>query len=597
MLPEGKLLLAETTAASLEMAEELLQAGRPRESVALLRSVLIARPGDRQAIGLLERALFTLGQPDPDARAAAMADALELHHPALREAAAAIDAGRFDVAERLVRSVLSALPEDPSGLRLLAQLAARAQRFDVAEKILEHTLRLAPDFAAARLDLAGLLYERNRLEEAVVMLDRLLLLSPRSIPYRMLKAAALSRLGRTDEALAVYEEVLGDVPGDAAIWTLYGHALRTRGRQQDSVAAYRRAIGIDPAHGLAWFSLANLKTVQLSDDDAAAIEAALAKPGLLEEQRTHLHFALGKAREDLGEVERSFANYAEGNRLVRARSRYSAEETTLLVERSEQVFDRSFFKERAEWGAASDAPIFILGMPRSGSTLVEQILASHPAIEGTAELPYIPLLAGEIAGGDAYPDALTSLTRQRASELGEEYLARAGTHRRLGRPLFIDKNPPNWLHVGLIRTILPNARIIDVRRHPLACGFSNFKQHFASGESFANSLEDIGLYYRDYVRMMRHFDHTQPGAVHLLVYERLIEQPEAEVRRLLGHLRLPFDEACLRFWETDRVVRTYSSEQVRRPINREGIDQWRPFEPWLEPLKRKLGPEILTSHY
>lgn len=578
-------------------AAAALRDGRPREALAAIRAALIARPGDAQAMELLVEALTALGEPDPRRRAQLMAAALELHHPQLREAADSLDEGRVGDAELRVRSVLAASPNDPAAIRLLAQVAARAERLEEAERLLARALSLAPDFAAGRFDLAGILYLRNRLEEAIQTLNALLAREPGSVEYRMLKAAALSRLGRTGEALIVYETVIADSPADAAVWTLYGHALRTCGRQQDSIAAYRRAIGLEPANGLAWFSLANLKTVRLAEADADAMARALERGDLPEEDRTQLHFALGKAAEDLGDWERAFGQYAAGNRLVRARSRYSAAQTTDLVDRCRKLFDSAFFAERSGWGAPSDEPIFILGMPRSGSTLVEQILASHSAIEGTAELPYIPLLAGEaaVAGGTSYPEALAKLERAGIARLGEEYLARARTHRQEGRALFIDKNPPNWLHIGLIRTILPNARIIDVRRHPLACGFSNFKQHFAGGESFAYSLEDIGAYYRDYVGLLADFDHVQPGAVHRVAYEQLVEEPEPEVRRLLDHLGLPFEPACLRFWETERVVRTYSSEQVRRPINREGIDRWRAFEPWLGPLKRALGRVL--DHY
>jgi tetratricopeptide (TPR) repeat protein len=580
-------------------ARAAMSAGQPREAFKALKAALIAGPGDRESIELLTGALEALGEKKPRARALTMARALELHHPLLTEAAASLGESRWGDAERMVRSVLAEMPGDPSAERLLAQVAIRIGRHEDAERLLLRVVETAPDFAAAHFDLAGVLYARNRLDEAICILNRLLDRDPLAVEYRMLKAAALSRLGRTDEALAVYEQVLANTPADAAAWTLYGHALRTRGRQAESVAAYRRAISIDPASGIAWFSLANLKTVQLTPADAAAIGAALQRPGLGDEDRVHLHFALGKAAEDAEDFRLSFANYAAGNRLVRAGSRYRAEDTTDLVRRSEALFDAAYFEAVAGSGAASDAPIFILGMPRSGSTLVEQILASHPEVEGTAELPYIPLIGGQAAAErrEAYPEFLARLDGRTITAMGEEYLARSLPHRREGRRLFIDKNPPNWLHIGLIRTILPGARMIDVRRHPLACGFSNFKQHFAHGEGFAYALEDIGAYYRDYVRLLRHFDTVQPGRVYRLVYERLIDDPEPEVRRLLDHLGLAFDPACMRFWETERVVRTYSSEQVRRPINREGIDQWRSFEPWLEPLKEALGPELDEYRY
>jgi len=324
--------------------------------------------------------------------------------------------------------------------------------------------------------------------------------------------------------------------------------------------------------------------------------AALDRPDLDDDSRLHLHFALGKAHEDAGDPEPSFAHYSEGNRIRREASGYSAAGMTELTRRCRAVFTRELFAERAGSGAPAADPIFVLGMPRAGSTLVEQILASHSQIEGTSELPHLPALVrrldAEHAGSGLYPEWVPGLSAEALKELGEEYLDNARLHRKTERPFFIDKLPNNWINVGLIQLILPNATIIDARRHPLGCCFSNFKQNFARGQSFSYSLEDLGHYYRDYVRLLAHFDAVLPGRIHRVFHERMVEDSETEIRRLLDHVGVPFEAGCLRFYENERAVRTPSAEQVRRPINRAGVDQWRAFEPWLGPLKDALGPVL-----
>jgi tetratricopeptide (TPR) repeat protein len=378
--------------------------------------------------------------------------------------------------------------------------------------------------------------------------------------------------------------------------------LKTVGEQSESVAAYRRAIGINPWLGEAWWSLANLKTIRFDDADVAAMGAALGAADLAPEDRFHLHFALGKALEDCRRYEASFGHYAEANRLRRRRLDYDPDVIADHVDRSIAFFTIDYFSNLRRGCLAPD-PVFIVGMPRAGSTLVEQILSSHPAIEGTAELPDMPAIARRLDArkqrGEAsmYPECLAAMAEGELAALGQEYLERAQVQRFTDRPMFIDKLPNNWAHVGLIRSILPNARIIDARRHPLACGFSNFKQHYARGQKFSYDLAELGRYYRDYVRLMRHFDDVLPGYVHRVIHEQLVEDPEGEVRRLLDFLGLPFDSACLAFYENPRAVRTASSEQVRRPISREGLEQWMAYEPWLDPLKDALGPVLQDWHH
>jgi tetratricopeptide (TPR) repeat protein len=517
------------------------------------------------------------------------------------EAALALVEGRLAVAERLLRPHLKEKPTDIAAIRMMAELAGRLGRNADAETLLRRALELAPDFTAARANLATILYRQNRPVETIALLDALLDEHPENPSHQNLKAAALGRIGGFEEAISIYQQVLERLPGQSKIWMSYGHVLKTVGRQEEGVAAYRRAIALSPALGEAWWSLANLKTVRLGPSDIEAMTAALAAPDLSREDRFHLHFALGKANDDAAEPERAFRHYSEGNRLRRALIGYDPEETSDGVNRSIALFTPAFLEARNGSGCPAPDPIFIVGMPRSGSTLLEQILASHPDVEGTAELPDLPALVKRLAGRSskssrsAYPEVLATLDPEALRSLGEEYLGSAGVHRRTAKPFFIDKLPNNWAHVGLIHLILPNARIVDARRHPLDCGFSNFRQHYARGQGFSYALSDIGHYYADYVRLMAHFDRVLPGRIHRAVHERLVEAPETQIRGLLEALGLPFDPACLRFHENDRAVRTASSEQVRRPINRDGIGQWRPYEPWLGPLKDALG-EVLETY-
>jgi tetratricopeptide (TPR) repeat protein len=378
----------------------------------------------------------------------------------------------------------------------------------------------------------------------------------------------------------------------------YGHSLKTAGRQSQSIAAYRKAIELSPQLGDAYWSLANLKTFRFTPAEIAAMRKQLARTDLAAEDRYHVHFALGKALEDAHEFAASFEHYAEGNRLRRAAIHYDPDRTTGSVDRSRQLFSTDFFAARAGAGAPEPDPIFIVGLPRAGSTLVEQILASHSLVEGTMELPDITAIVQSLTrpreGGTSsrYPEIVASLGHAELRGLGERYLAQTRIQRKTGAPFFIDKMPNNWAYVGLIALILPNAKIIDARRHPLSCCFSGFKQHFARGQHFSYSLDDIGRYYRDYVALMAHFDAVLPGRVHRVIYERMVEETEDEVRRLLEYCGLPFEDACLRFYENARAVRTASSEQVRRPIFRDAVEHWRNYEPWLGPLKTALGPVL-----
>lgn len=538
------------------------------------------------------RALREQGRAAEAEAAELRAIELSAHDPVLQDAAAALVANRLELAEPVLRARLKADPFDVAAIRMLAEVAGRIGRFRDAENLLRRALELAPAFAPARANLATALHRQGRTGEALSELDRLDAGEPGAPGHANLRAAVLSKAGAFDEAIALYEEILARTPNHPKIWMSFGHALKTVGRQEESIAAYRKAAALMPAFGEAWWSLANLKTVRLDAADVAAMDGALGDPRASLDDLFHLHFALAKALDDLGEPARAFDHYAVANRRRRALLPYSAAETTAAVDRAVATFTSEFLAARRGEGCPAPDPVFVLGLPRSGSTLIEQILSSHSQIEGTAELPDIPQLANELGAQGRYHEALSRLSGDDLERLGRTYLQRAAPQRREGKPRFIDKLPNNWLHIGLIMLILPNARIVDARRHPLDCGWSNFRQHFARGQAFSYDLGDIGRYYADYVRLTAHFDRVAPGAVHRVHHEALLDDPEGEVRALLEALGLPFEDACLRFHENRRAVRTASSEQVRRPLNRDGVGQWRAVADRLGPLIAGLGPAL-----
>ena len=580
----------------LELAVALGEGGRSAEAVVALRRALLLKADSPDAWRLLADQLDVQGDAvgADEARARYLATASS--DPRLAGAARALIANDLPRADALLLAHLQAHPTDIAALRMRAEVAARLRRYQDAQQLLERCLQLAPSFDAARHNYAMVLNRQGKADLALAQVERLLAQEPRNPGYRNLHAAVLANLGDYSGAIGRYEGVLREFPQQPKVWMSYGHALKTAGRREHSIAAYRRAISFEATLGEAWWSLANLKTFRFTAADLAALRAALARTDLADEDRLHFEFALGKALEDRCDYGESFAHYAAANALRRRLHPYHAAETSAFVQRSQALFTREFFAARHGAGAPAPDPIFIVGLPRAGSTLLEQILASHSQVEGTMELPDIPLIAREIvreAGADGeFLPALAALTAAQLRALGERYLERTGARRKSGAPFFIDKMPNNWLYVGLIQLILPNARIIDARRHPLGCGFSCFKQHFARGQNFSYALEDIGHYYRDYVQLMAHFEAVLPQRVHRVLYEALIADTEAQVRALLEYCGLPFEAACLRFYENERAVRTPSSEQVRQPIFQDALEHWRHFEPYLLPLAAALGPVL-----
>jgi len=586
-----------SAAVHLELALALGRAGRTEEAVASLRQALALKPELPRAWQALGDHLSAMG----DGEGADAAYAAHVRHsvrdPRLMAAASALADNRIPDAEALLRAHLRQHPTDVAALRMLAEVAARLGRQEDAEALLERCLELAPNFHAARQNYAMVLHRGNKPAEALVEIEKLLAVDALNPGYRNLKAVVLCRTGDYTPAIAIYEQLLAEYPRQSRVWLSLGHALKTAGFTERAIAAYRKAIAIEPGFGDAWWSLANLKTVRFDEADIAAMRAQLQRGDLGAEHRLHLDFALGKALEDAGEYEASFAHYAAGNAQRLRLVPYRAGDTTARLRRSQQVYTREFFEGRAGYGSGAPDPIFIVGLPRAGSTLIEQILSSHSMVEGTMELPevisIVRMLRQQGEGGDTpYHETLATLGAGEVRALGEQYLERTRIHRRSGVPFFIDKMPNNFAHIGFIQLALPNAKIIDARRHPLACGFSAFKQQFARGQNFSYSLEDIGRYYRDYVELMAHFDAVLPRRIHRVFYEDMVSDTEAQVRALLDYCGLPFEEACLRFFENDRPVRTASSEQVRRPIYREGVEHWKHYEPWLGPLKAALGPVL-----
>jgi tetratricopeptide (TPR) repeat protein len=578
----------------------LASLGIARAAVVAFSRAVVLDPKLTAAWGALADQLLLAGDEAGAEKARAQQIRASTSDPALLEAASALCDNRLAVAERLLKPYLADHPTNAAAIRMLAEVAARLGRNEDAAVLLARCVELAPGFVEARHNHATILYRLNRSEEALAELDWLLGRDPRHPGYRNLKAAALGRVGDYEGAITLYDELLKAYPDQPKAWMSYGHSLKTVGRQADSVAAYRRAIALTPQLGDAWWSLANLKTVRFGDEDVAAMEAQLARADIPDEDRFHLHFALGKALEDAGRFEPSFGHYRDGAALRRKAVEYSADNTSAHAARSKAVLTSAFFGARRGWGSAAPDPIFIVGLPRAGSTLIEQILSSHSAVEGTQELPDIIAIARRLGGRatrdqpSTYPDMLTGLDADACRALGAEYLERTHIHRKLGRPFFIDKMPNNFAHVGLIHLILPRAKIIDARRHPLGCCFSAFKQHFARGQTFSYDLTELGRYYADYVDLMAHYDAVLPGVVHRVIYEDMVADPEGQVRQLLDYCGLPFEPACLKFYENDRAVRTASSEQVRRPIFTDGVDQWRSYEPWLGPLKTALGASLET---
>ncbi len=505
--------------------------------------------------------------------------------------------GKLVKAEELCRLFLQKVPHHVEAMRLLADIGTRLGILDDAEFLLESATAFAPDYHQARIDYIQVLRKKQKFEQARTEAKSLLNAMPENPQFKSIYAVECMQCGDFDEAIAVFDEVLEQLPGDPITLTSRGHALKTNGKFEASVDSYQRAIAAYPYHGEAYYSLANLKRYKFSDAELEQMKALDGNPDLSQMDRIHLNFALGKAFEDRQAFDMSFAYYETGNRLKKAESRYDSEKMSEELKSQISVCDAALFASKKNAGCESPDPIFIVGLPRAGSTLLEQILSSHSQVDGTMELPNILSLAHQLRRGEKisntpeYPDCLKSLSDAQLAEFGKKYIEDTMIHRQ-GAPFFIDKMPNNFRHIGLIKLILPNAKIIDARREPMACCFSGFKQLFAEGQEFTYSLANIGQYYKDYVQLMDHWDKVLPGFVLRVQHEDVVADLEGQVRRLLDFCGLPFEAACVEYHKTERNVRTPSSEQVRQPIFTDALEQWRHYEPHLQPLKDALGDTL-----
>jgi tetratricopeptide (TPR) repeat protein len=560
---------------------------------AYLRAVTLnpALPASWKALHLL---FGSAGQTaDAETSASHVAKLASLPVPIVTATSMLAD-GEIHEAGRVVRQFLQTHANDVEGMRLLAQIDMKLDALDEAESLLESALALAPDYHLARHDYANVLLRVHRHAQALEEVRRLLQVDPGNRSYRTTYAAVCAGVGDHELALQEFRRLSAECPQAADLHLSIAHSLKTLGRQQESIESYRTAAAHCPSYGDAYWSLANLKTYRFMDEEIERMRREECSPGTSAVDRYHLCFALGKALEDRAEYPESFRYYARGNLLKKDETQYRPQPLERAAQLQASICTREFFDTRRGVGSPDGSPIFVVGLPRAGSTLLEQILASHSQVEGTMELADIPRLVHKLQGRvldeaePRYPGILADLDPGQFKQFGEKYIADTQVYRK-GKPFFIDKMPNNFRHIGLIHLILPNAKIIDARREPMACCFSNFKQLFASGQEFTYGLDDLARYYRSYVELMRHWDTVLPGKILRVQHEDVVNDLEGNVRRLLDFCSLEFDPACLEFYKTERSVRTASSEQVRRPLFKEGLDQWRNFESWLRPLRTGLG--------
>jgi len=607
---DGKALEALSTLASLielspsygrawqERGHCLRALGRSEEAFAAYQAAVThngALAASWRMLGELHRSAGRDAQAD---FALAQANYLGSLPPELQTVASLIQEGRIARAERFCRAFLQKNGHHVEGMRLLAEIGTRFNAFDEAEFLLESCKVLEPNNVSAQYDYAKLLRKRHKFEQALAEARELRSKEPGNPEFEMLFANENLAVGNFDEAMETYETLIRTLPANPGVSLTHGHALKTVGRQEEAIEAYRRAYAIKPDLGDAFWSLANLKTYRFTDAELDQMRVQEASASIALADRYHLCFALGKALEDRGQFEDSFVYYERGNRLKREELKYDPQRLATEMQLQREHVSADLLARFANAGSKAPDPIFIVGLPRAGSTLLEQILASHSQVEGTMELPNILALAHRLdhrrmeSEDHEYPASLAELSPEDATRFGEDYIRDTRIYRKEGTPFFIDKMPNNFRHIGLIHAILPNAKIIDARRSAMGCCFSGFKQLFAEGQEFTYGLEEVGRYYRDYVALMDHWDAVLPGNVLLVRYEDVVSDLETQVRRLLDHCGLPFEDSCLRFHETERAVRTASSEQVRQPLYKSGVDQWENFSPWLDPLRLALGQEL-----
>ncbi|WP_281561675.1 tetratricopeptide repeat-containing sulfotransferase family protein [Thalassomonas sp. RHCl1] len=584
-----------------ELAFTLHELKQTKPAIVALQKAVALDEKLPQSWLLLSKLLPVAGDSNGAAEAHKKYLRLSTKSPQLDLALEAFMAGKLPLCESICRAHLKTQPKDVNAIRLLAEVAIKLGIFTDAEHLLERCLALAPDYHLARLNYAHVLNKREKSQRALEQINLLEQAQPGAAPQRIEKAAILVRLGQFSAAIELYDDLITQFPEQAGLYTSRGHALKTIGRYGAAVASYRQAISSLPGYGEAYWSLANLKTYAFEYSEIQAMKHQLADSALASADRINLCFALGKALEDREEFAQAFRFYKQGNDLKLKTERYDANETSALVDRTIGVCEQGLFAQKNNRGCNKADVIFIVGLPRSGSTLLEQILASHSMVDGTKELPEIIAMVRKLGARSKreqrskYPEIIADLTGEHCKALGEEYLRKTQLHRGTAS-FFIDKMPNNFAHIGLIKRILPQAKIIDARRDPMSTCFSCFKQLFSAGQAFSYSLEDIGRYYLDYIRLMEHWHKVMPGEVLTVNYEAVVNDFERQVRQILAYCGLPFEQSCLEFYNNKRAVNTASSEQVRLPIYQSSLNVWSNFDDELAPLKNVLKP-LLNNNY
>ncbi len=575
----------------------LIETGRIDEAVETLKNATRLDPQAEMAFFYLGRALSTIGNGEEADAAFEASFALNPQRRKLALAAEHHKQGRHDEAERLYRELLKDSPENVDAMRLLAGILTNKSETEESEALLQRAISLAPDYALALLDLGQIYHEQHRYGEALDCFQRACRLQPTAAKPHYLLASTLAPVGRTEDSLASYRRALELQPKHAGALLGTGHTLKTLGHQQEAIQAYRQCIRLRPENGESYWSLANLKTYQLTDNDIEAINSALRREDdLTEQSAVNFLFALAKAHEDAGDFDTAWHYYSRGNAKQRMLEHYDPVQTEVMNDEIIEVFGQQLLEEHTGLGYPDQAPIFVLGLPRSGSTLIEQILASHSQVEGTSELPYLGRVATSLnrnrADGINFPHAVQELRPPHLKALGKDYLERARLHRQTEAPRFVDKMPNNFPTIGFLHLVLPNAKIIDARRYPLDSTLSCYRQLFAKGQTFVYDLSDIGEYFLEYQRLMDHWHNVLPGRVLTVQYEDLVSDFDNQLHRLLDYCELPWEDACARFYETERPIRTASSEQVRQPVYTQSIHFWRNYEKHLGELIEVLDPVL-----
>ena len=586
---------------SLLVGLALLADGQATEAADFLRRAVEAVPARSATRFALARALAAAGQGAESVEAVREGFKMNPRKAALARAEEAQLQGRLQEAEKILRKLLAEDPENPRALRMLGTIALEANRFKAARRMLEKAVEIDPGFVMGWNDLANFHMKQDRYDEALEMVEHALELDPGMAHSYVMRGNILSKAQRHEESLAAYRQALESSPLNPGALSGLGHVLKTIGRQQESIEAYRRCIRAHPQFGEAYWSLANLKTFEFDEAEVEVMERMVGEKHLADEPKVNFYLSLGKHYENRGDFDRAFENYRRGNDLRRGHEVYDPNQTQVIHDRIIEVFDREFFGQRQGWGDPDPAPILIVGLPRSGSTLIEQILASHSMVEGTMELPDLGRTIAELSrrspGPSEYPEAVEPLDAEAVRALGQSYL-QATMRYRTPLPRFIDKMPNNFAAIGFLHLILPNARVIDARRHPLDSCLGSYKQLFFKGQSFTYDQFELGDYYLEYRRLMEHWHGVLPGKVLDVHYEDMVADQEAQTRRILEYLGLPWEDQCLRFYETERAINTASSEQVRQPIYTRAVHFWRNYEhhlgeliETLEPVLRALPPE------